>query len=112
MTEDNIRNVATTAMFMAMAHPRGEELSELLDGWGMGHHELVQELARYAVISEQMIMARNPQDFPGVYVYEVSEEFGAWFTDFVLTSDGNRAPTVEEGTAKLKELVDEFFKQA
>lgn len=109
MTEDNIHNVATTAIFMAMSHPRGDELNAVLDGWGMGHLELVQELAEYAVLSEQWIMEAKPQDFPGVYDYEVSEPFGEWFTDFVLTSEGNVVPSKAEGTAKLRELFDAFF---
>jgi hypothetical protein len=108
---DTARCVANTAAFMVMGLPTQNGLTKLLQHWGKGCIELVDELTQFAPISQRLLEAKDPQDFPGVYDYEVSEEFGAWFAKFILANKDAKAPSLDEGTAKLKELIDGFFKQ-
>ena len=76
----DMQTVSTTAMYMMEGFLGAESKlgrDTALYPQNTGMLETVSELAAYAEISEREIIAREPQDFPGVYDYEVSEGFGA-----------------------------------
>lgn len=57
--------------------------------WGNGCVELFVELAKYAVEADKLFHATfdtRKDGCPGVYDYEVSYEFGAWFGKYILES--------------------------
>lgn len=109
-------SAATTAAFMVMGFPRDDgpdsTMSRLLDAWGQGCLELVSEMTQYALYSEELLAARKDQDFPGVYDYEVSESFGAWFAAYVRVHPRHAAPPVDQARRVLEGMVGKFFKQA
>lgn len=104
---DNIRNACTTAAEMVIG--AGNDLIyQAQDVWGCGQLELIMELVQYAIYSEKVLKEMNPEDYPGVYDYEVSDPFGRWFMRYVIDHDGE-VPLTQEGRAKLDELIKEFF---
>ena len=108
MDRHNMINACTTAAEMVIG--AGNDLiMQAQDAWGCGQLELIMELAEYAVYSEEKLEELNPEDYPGVYDYEVSDPFGHWFMAYVINNDG-KVPSTEEGHAKLNELREEFFK--
>jgi hypothetical protein len=109
ITEDNARNIAATAvnMYDGMSILRTEKWGNALAVWGQGFLELTLELGAYALYSEQQLIERNPEDYPGVYDYEVSYPFGAWYANQLL--ELTHVPTRAEGCTKLRELADAFF---
>jgi hypothetical protein len=110
-SEQNDINACATAMFMwegVMLATINENNYTFYEVWGKGVLELAQELARYAVFSEQELLLRNPEDYPGVYDYEVSIDFGHWFAQHIVDNDGAE-PQFEKGCEELKRRMDEFF---
>ncbi len=110
--------VSTTATFMivGMLSEKNTGLSEmrytkLLERWENGAVELHATLCEYAATSEKIIefLRENKTDFdfPGVYDYEVSEPFGQWFGDYLLTHDA--VPQTGVANAELFELASTFF---
>lgn len=110
-------NVAVTATFMAvgMVGPSQTTYDKLLEKWDKGCLELHYELCQYATLSEQIIdiitRGDGGYDFPGVYDYEVSEEFGRWFRIEILDDEEGNAPDFEAAKAKLIDLACRFFAQ-
>lgn len=106
---DNVRNACTTAMFMwdgvIVVH---QQETCLFGVWAQGVFELGLELANYAIYSEERLKELNPEDYPGVYDYEVSMQFGKWFATEIIERCG-KAPSDEECKVKLDELIAEFF---
>lgn len=80
------------------------KFTHVIENWEHGFVELTNRLVDFAVMSEHELRRRSPQEYPGVYDYEVSHTFGAWFAENVNTSD-------EEGRTKLMNLIREFFDQ-
>jgi hypothetical protein len=109
--KDHIENIAVTAGFMAASLPHGGEMDVLLELWNKGCFELFKELTDYAPLAEGIRLGyiADGADSPGMFDYEVSEEFGQWFADFVMTSPTYDAPTRAEGEGKLREMIQEFF---
>lgn len=108
-SENQARNACTTAIFMwdgveivRNKHPN------LFDVWGKGCVELGLELSKYALFSEEELTRRNPDEFPGVYDYEVSNPFGQWFANQIIERNG---ATIGEDEAKeaLLHIMDGFF---
>lgn len=100
-------SVAITAMYMAMGADAylkslGHAEYESIIDFTSGHIGIMGELAALAVKSEQRLKELQPMDFPGVYDYEVSEPFGAWYAETRLSHTGD--PTEE-----LYRRIDEFF---
>ena len=110
-------NAAITATFMAVGMSGNDEAlySRLLDHWDKGCFELHYELCQYATLSEQIIdvitRGDGGYDFPGVYDYEVSEDFGLWFAEEILKDEDGNAPDFEVAKAKLIALACRFFAQ-
>jgi hypothetical protein len=59
--------------------------------------------------SERLLVERQPQDWPGVYDYEVSCYLGEFITAYVMVN--GKLPEPEVWKPKLVELADDFFKQ-
>jgi len=119
----NMQNIACTATFMAFGmyevdtkyrkrDPDGINTYDIYTVWDKGGIELHLELAQYAEISEKLVEFITQQcefDFPGVYDYEVSEPFGAWFTEYLF--EHGDTPSKFNAVEKLIELAVEFFTQ-
>lgn len=104
----NIQNACTTAMFMAQGLGYGERLRHLGALTGSGHIELMSSLSGYAMHSEMQLMAREDEEYPGVFDYEVSEEFGRWYGQYIIDRRGT-PPADLVARAKLDELIARFF---
>lgn len=105
----NIINVATAAANMMDGLLDGRKFTDIIEAWAMGFLELSQCLAEVAIYGEEQIMRLGPeQEFPGVYDYEVSHEFGRWFGE-VLLEGGDYS--LEACCKKLDELREAFFNQ-
>lgn len=83
---------------------------EILATWNQGCIELFQEVGQYAQLCHDLFEEtyNKTQDAPGVYDYEVSYEFGAWFGLMIRTE---HAPSQIEADAKLRELAAKFWSQ-
>jgi len=87
---------------------RWDAMHKAIDEYGMGFVELTQWLADMAYYSEEKLQAGNPQNFPGVYDYEVSCTFGAWLYDELVLRG---MPDVDTARAKIDALAERFFSQ-
>lgn len=104
----------TTAAFMAtgLQQPNTDaDFGKVLDHWGCGNQELVQELVKYAPIADELLEAEE-RVWPGVAEYEVAEPFGSWFSAQVLASEAGNVPDEEACRAKLAELLEKFFRRS
>jgi len=84
--------------------------SDHIQGGVGGFTGLLSELQQYAEESERLLVERDPEDFPGVYDYEVSEEFGAWFGRYM--AEHGEVPPSKVGKAHLASMIVAFFNQA
>lgn len=97
----------TAAFFMKGLHHVG--FSECLSMWGYGCIELISELVSHVPFATTLCEKFNADGYPGVFDYEVSEHFGAWFGQYIL--DCYRAPSKIECEAWLSFAIAEFFNQ-
>jgi len=97
------------AFFMDGLHSAGIDLS----AWDKGYIEMVDELVSYVpfvnklIDRSQEIVANN---FPGVFDYEVSVQFGKWFGDHITKSNGE-TPSRQDAEKWLTGEVIAFFSQ-
>jgi hypothetical protein len=110
-----MRNTHLAAAFMAIgfhcsaaSHPAMGVASAL----GYGADGVTAELVKYAELCENLAVVGYAivDDFPGVFVYEVSEPFGAWYAQEIVGT--NALPTKEAAQAELAQLAFSFFKDA
>ena len=73
-----------------------------------GQIELVAALTSYAPIIAT-VFDNEERDFPGVFHYEVTEPFGAWFAGSLCAT--GKLPEWIDGMVKLAEMVEAFFAQ-
>ena len=73
-----------------------------------GQIELVAALTSYVPIIAT-IFDNEERDFPGVFHYEVTEPFGAWFAGSLCAT--GKLPEWIDGMVKLAEMVEAFFAQ-
>jgi hypothetical protein len=73
-----------------------------------GQIELVAALTIYAPIIAT-VFDHEERDFPGVFHYEVTEPFGAWFAASLCAT--GKLPEWIDGMAELAEMVEAFFAQ-
>lgn len=108
-------NVATTAANMLdglRISGDGERWKIAQPSWegqGYGFLEFTQWLAEMAYYSEEQLDRRDPQDFSGVYDYEVSFEFGQWVYEEIYSKG---FPSDDAARAKIDELTAAFFNKA
>lgn len=78
---------------------------DMLHKWGQGCWELVNEMVQYADYSDECasIYIQQHFEFPGVFEYEVVNEFGDWFTSYVW--ENGQTPTELGAKAKIATLV-------
>jgi hypothetical protein len=109
----NTLDVAVTATFIFSGLRDAEDACvtevDIYDKWGQGALELHHCLCGYAEGFVKMIDALDPQDFPGVFDYEVSEVFGGWFGRHLI--EQGSAPSVKEATHHMRYLVAKYFAQ-
>ncbi len=81
----------TTAIFMAIGlatHPDIKDICHLAQEQGVGQLELYQALAEFAAIADDFYEAAAViLPSPGVFAYDVCEDFGHHFGDHVLEHD-------------------------
>jgi len=77
------------------------------DSAGMGFVEFCGWITDIAQESENELAKRDPQDFPGVYDYEVSFSLGQKILEYVI--DNKTLPEKEQWGRWLIMLIDEFF---
>ncbi len=107
-----VRNVAVTALniFDGMeVHTNWDKLQPVWEEAGMGFIEVCVWLSDFAVESEDMLRKRFPQDFPGVYDYEVSYPLGEQVRLYMMTN--NSFPSDKDVSHWLVVLIDAFFSQ-
>lgn len=105
-------NVAVTAMNILdgiEATKHWDELQPVWEHHGKGFVEFCQWLAEFAVESEDRLREYAPQDFPGVYDYEVSCSLGVWIRKRMLEDD--QLPSDGAVSHMLQVFMDSFFKQ-
>lgn len=110
--ETSAHNLAVTAMNIldGMNHQQHYEmLQPVWEAYGYGFDGFCGWIAEIAQASEDLLVKRNPQDFPGVYDYEVSCELGDQLVTFI--NGTRRLPTKEEWMPMLTSLADAFFAQ-
>jgi hypothetical protein len=110
MDKWNVINVATATANMMDGLLDGRKFNAITEAWNMGFLELTQRLAEVAIYGEEQIIKLAPDEYPGVYDYEVSHYFGTWFVK-ELIDNGNDAVEIDKCFAKLDELREEFFSQ-
>lgn len=111
-TMEGANGAVQCAMHMTDGLVSGNDLKQVLAVWDRGCIELFQELGQYADLCEQCYQegyTKYGGDFPGVFDYEVSYEFGQWYGKTILEEGG--APSRIEAEAKLRELTVAFFTQ-
>ncbi len=110
MFHDEIKTgIAITAVFL-MDGLRNHHMSELVDIWGQGYLELGQEIAQYAefiTVMGEEAAGEMDNNYPGVFEYEVTANFGKWFGEFII--ENRKAPEMLDVCGKLKDLLVNFF---
>lgn len=100
-----------SAAFMALGiHPH---LEALLPHWDGGHLELMQDLTSYSEYSVRLFTAGcEVVECPGVYPYEVDEEFGRWIGQQMLAGPGGGVNIPHaECCHQLRVLAFDFFER-
>ena len=85
----------------------------LLETWGKGCIELVDALVSYVPFTNLLCEAAAiacDGAYPGVFDYEVSSYFGAWFGEYILEHGGDEPPKIEAYAWLVKEI-GTFFTQ-
>jgi hypothetical protein len=103
--------VACTAMNILDGldhHTHWDMLQEAWEDMG-GFIEFCKWIAEMAEESERLLKLRNPQDFPGVYDYEVSYELGLNIKLHVAQT--GKLPSDDAWKHWLETLADDFFAQ-
>lgn len=110
----NTHNTATYAAFFMEGLRDSGDYHELLDTWGHGCVELVQEMTSHSAYLGSLVDAvekafEDSLDFPGVFEYEVCSPFGKWFAEIVRCTGAT--PTEGICRGQLREYVLQFFCQ-
>jgi hypothetical protein len=105
----NIGLYTTAAFISAGMHRDVKQLDQAKDLLGTGCFELVTTGVEWTEFVDMMYRVGGmiTGDHPGVFDYEVTEEFGFWYVDEVLATE--KVPTVEACRAKLTALGMAFF---
>lgn len=115
-TFTELHDAATSGAFMMEGLTDEVRLNDLYSKYAClcGAVELIGEMTYYAAVAWQLSRTEYAarvanQDFPGVFDYEVSSEFGRWY-GAALKQGG--APWRDEATAKIEALVHRFWGQS
>lgn len=99
---------------LGMQHPDDmgiDTFNAALDKWDRGMLELITAGTHYAEYSLKLMEAgySATNEYPGVAEYEISEEFGSWFTQKVVASPDGDTPEHSSCCYKLLNLAVGFF---
>ena len=97
-----------SSLWAGMVYVHGER--GILAAWNCGCMELHYEMARVAKQDFELCGAlfdAAPKDWPGAYLYEVTEVLGDWIGKYLL--DNERLPDAAALQAKHRELALAFF---
>ncbi len=89
MSREN--NIALLGAFM-MEGLRDLDYDVIVEKWGRGCYEMVQEMTSYAGFMQSLYdseCAKRDDSAPGVYAYEVTSAFGTWFGRCILGHEGD-----------------------
>lgn len=105
-------SVAMTAAFLYAGMNRypdfGLLYTRFAESGGGGQIELVDALTSYAPLIASMF-DNEKRNFPGVFHYEVTEPFGAWFAESLHAT--GKLPDSAVGVEKLREMIEVYFAQ-
>ncbi len=107
---DHDRTVTALNILDGMEH--ADHLDALQPTWehdGMGFIEMCVWISEVAADAVTALEARNPQDFPGVWDYEVSYTVGEMITQHAAST--GMLPSKEEVLRWFSINSDEFFAQ-
>lgn len=107
---DHARTVTALNILDGMKH--AAHWGVLQPAWehaGMGFIEVCFWISEIAADAVTALEARNPQDFPGVWDYEVSHEVGGMITQHAAST--GTLPSKEEVLRWFSIGSDEFFAQ-
>ena len=110
--EITARGTAVTALNIldGMDHrERWDALQTAWDAVGMGFIEFTVWIADIASHSENELAKREPQDFCGVYDYEVSYSVGEDIATFMIKN--NKLPDESEWKAMFAKRFTDFFER-
>lgn len=109
LNKDDYRWFALTASHLSAGLVCLTNYDDLLGAWGQGCLELHTELSQYAEpIYDVMVELAYYKNFPGVFHYEVTEDFGAWFAKYIMDNKG-AAPSRAQCLETIARLVIGFF---
>ena len=91
-------------------HEHFEELQPVWDEYGMGFDGFCGWIVNEATMSEAKLEAREVQDFPGVYDYDVSCQLGHDIMQHMLRTQ--KLPSEELISHWLDVLIDSFFEES
>lgn len=107
-----LQQVAMHASSLWEGFVHGRDSDDLFHAWGAGGVELHDRMADLAILDAQLCNALYhvcEAGFPGVYLYEVTEELGEAIALHLLST--GQFPTDAEWQCALGELALAFFRQ-
>lgn len=111
MNDQIEKDMAVTAAFL-MSGLYQAGMHAVLERWGCGFVELVEELVSHAepmTLYSYVVADKHGENYPGVFAYEVAEPFGAWFGEYVKLN--GHAPSANYATDKFMDMTETFFNQ-
>lgn len=96
------------AFMMEGLHDAGYDA--VIEAWGMGCLEMIERITYFTHHIECTLFHYQDQDFPGIFEYEVTAQFGKWWGEQVLAGTLG-GPSDKECKDKLSLLISEFFEQ-
>lgn len=105
-------NVSITALNILDGmdhHKNWEVLQPAWEKEGHGFLEFCGWITDLATISEELLIQRNPQNFSGVYDYEVAYELGEQILQYVVSKGS--LPSEVDCRRWLSVLADDFFRR-
>lgn len=107
-----MKDILLNAAYLSNGLDQHPQIDNILDHWDGGHLELTAQLMRYAAFftALELAAAAVTNDYPGVFQYEVVEDFGRWFGDHILlTPDSNMVPDDGPCLNHLRSVTFDFF---
>jgi hypothetical protein len=109
MNKMSIENYTTAAFISAGMHRDVEKLDKAKEGLGTGCFEFVQTAMNYVGHIQELYLAGLAVvgSVPGVFDYEVAEDFGVWYVNATL--EDRQLPDVDWACDELYRLAVQFW---
>lgn len=109
----NTKNQCMYSAFF-MEGLRDLDYQAVLDTWGQGCLELVDQMTTQADLLDRLCTnvenaLGHSLSFPGIFEYEVCSEFGTWFGKYVINY--KTTPSKQNAEAWLRDACYKFFTQ-